>query len=865
MASLLRPVLGFSNDIGGLLGNDNDNFGAIGNLLNIQMDMLENMSSKLDKIKESLDLIIENQEAIEKKLNATPSKTVLELYQKDIEGLFILLKEKVSAYIVENESGTITAERISLIFDEILRELQLARAKVMGSGYINIPLVATCLHFEVLLMVFANQPKSYIRVVLNSYKNWFEKVSNKKGELYVSYDQAKGNALLIKSVIYNLYTYNKTKFSESRKHTISVYGSQLGKKGAAEGELFDIEITSVFYDMCFKKFKYKIGNSWNDEEMKMIIGLIDRQLIERDEVYPELEVDYSSITEIPVYTFNKEVTKNGTVAPTQISLDFFINESWEELMNTPDKDKITDAENKPRLFENAKTEIDKLNSNGELLLMYAAFVKSAYDSLNAIEKISENLDTFDDTKAISFFTEYDTIQELNNNRIEIWQAFINEKIEKMADDEKKKKLLEINTRMQQLKNSEKDIIAAYDKAQKEFEDNLSKDLWDEIAKILEPIGKEIEKGIQNVGKEAEIFGQNLGKNLEKGIQDIGKQLERDAQNLGEGISASVTFVEDQVKAYGKMLSNAGKRLLEGKIVDAVWHSYTDMLKYSDENFAKAVQNSSLLNSIASSVCTIYGGPAGAAAYAAWYTYKLTKDLSLALKTGLIAGLTSYYTKEINGTEGLAVPKDEVLKKALATSAIGAIAIGASGGDEKAILEGFLKGAALSIASNKYKELTLEEIEGRAPTEGPVLKLGRIDDKYLIMRNNEGNSLFTTVFDENSGEYLVIPNAKLELLTLRELGRNVSIVGVGSVSDAGLQLFSKYETGVLMQGLAKLPYMNDMALFHDQWCDTLGNLNDFETMITILPATILTVGGSPTPLLTQIQELAIQNKEKIENP
>ncbi|MBL7882581.1 MAG: hypothetical protein JNL69_00820 [Bacteroidia bacterium] len=188
MTSLLTPVLGFSNGLGGLFGNNDGNYGGIANLLNIQMDMLENISSKLDVIKESLDLIIKNQEAIEKKLDATPSKTVLELYQKDIEGLFIILKEKVAAYIVENEKGAITAEKTSLIFDEILRELQLARARVMGNSYINIPLVATCLHFEILLMVFANQPKSYIQIVLNSYKNWFEKVSNNKSELFKNYN-----------------------------------------------------------------------------------------------------------------------------------------------------------------------------------------------------------------------------------------------------------------------------------------------------------------------------------------------------------------------------------------------------------------------------------------------------------------------------------------------------------------------------------------------------------------------------------------------------------------------------------------------------------------------------------------------------
>ncbi|MBL7882580.1 MAG: hypothetical protein JNL69_00815 [Bacteroidia bacterium] len=627
-----------------------------------------------------------------------------------------------------------------------------------------------------------------------------------------------------------------------------------------------------YFKASFTSFKNKFNQNWKDEEIdkNLFDYLFSQKIISKEQIFTDIDIIYSEKTVYPDFAFNS-TTKFQP--PVKIADGFIVYETYNNLAVAPQKEKVKLEDIQPIVANEYKINFEekefivtpeKFKDNSERLLMYASFLQSAYDALDAIDKISKNLETFDETKAISFYLEYDNIQMLNNQRIDIWQGFVNKKIETIVDEEKTKVLMALNARMQQLKNSEADIIYAYNKAQEEFKKNLSKGLWDEISEALEPISKEIEKVIQNVGKEAEKFGQNLSKNLEKGIHDIGKQLEKDVQNAGMAIEVSVNFIGDQAEAYGKSLSNAEKRIREGKIIDAIWHLYTDPIKYGDENLAKAVQKSSLLNNIASSVCTIYGGPGGAAAYAAWYTYKVTNDLSLALKTGLITGLTSYYTKEINGTEGLVLPKEELFKKALATSAIGAAAIAASGGDEKAILEGFLKGVALSVASNEYKKLTAMEIEGRAPTQDPALKL-KLDytkDKYLILRDSADKNLFKPV-ESPLGIVYFVPNDGYETLTLTELGRSVSMVGVASVTDNGFQVFT--ETAIPMKLLAKLPYINDMAYFHDKWCDTVGNLNALETAITILPATILTVGGSPTPLLTQIQEQALENKEKLKNP
>lgn len=112
------------------------------------------------------------------------------------------------------------------------------------------------------------------------------------------------------------------------------------------------------------------------------------------------------------------------------------------------------------------------------------------------------------------------------------------------------------------------------------------------------------------------------------------------------------------------------------MVDALWGLGIDPLKSTDDNAAKAFQDSSLLTSIATSVASIYGAPYGGAAFAAWLTYKQTGSLDAALKTAVI----TYLTQEANASAKSidTVEISGVVKKTLVTSAIGAAAIAASG-------------------------------------------------------------------------------------------------------------------------------------------------------------------------------------------
>ncbi len=127
-------------------------------------------------------------------------------------------------------------------------------------------------------------------------------------------------------------------------------------------------------------------------------------------------------------------------------------------------------------------------------------------------------------------------------------------------------------------------------------------------------------------------------------------------------------------------------------------------------------------------------------------------------------------------------------------------------------------------------------------------------KYLFLKDNDGNPMFKS-FEETIADGTKMTRV-VPLVDVSSMPRNISMVGLASATtDAGL--LSLAETGVPMQSLATIPYMNDMGYFHDIWCDTVAQtgyeMNMAETVVTIIPAAIVTVAGSDTPLLTKIIE------------
>ena len=141
----------------------------------------------------------------------------------------------------------------------------------------------------------------------------------------------------------------------------------------------------------------------------------------------------------------------------------------------------------------------------------------------------------------------------------------------------------------------------------------------------------------------------------------------------------------------------------------------------DDDLATAVTESSLLNNVAAAAASAYGGRGGAAAYAARYTYKQTRDLRLALRAGVTAGVASKGLKMVDGMPSGTV--GQLTRRTLASASVGGAAVAAAGGRERDVLEAFAKGAAYSLARENYRDMTDKQIDLRGPYERRLSETG----------------------------------------------------------------------------------------------------------------------------------------------
>ncbi|WP_144395077.1 hypothetical protein [Pleionea sediminis] len=381
-----------------------------------------------------------------------------------------------------------------------------------------------------------------------------------------------------------------------------------------------------------------------------------------------------------------------------------------------------------------------------------------------------------------------------------------------------------------------------DAVKKEAENRVN-GILKEAEKRRDAVKKEVKNRVDTVTKEAKKRKQtaqyivelkphnNLVVCRNKAFRDTVEEIKRAGININDLALATGNFVESSVNKWGDTLSDAEKRVREGKIVDAIWHVATDPLRHSSDNLANAAMQSDLVNYAGTAIASVYGGPEGAAAYSAWLTYETTGDLNLALKSGVTAGLTAHSMNIVNTMPNTS---DYLFRKALANAAISGAAVAVSGGDEAAIRDAFFKGVTVSVARHVYREMTNSGIEGKAPTKEPLLK------ESEDVKNN----------------YPKLDNGNLDI---SKMGKGNSHTGLAT-NQANPPYISFYETSGLMKDLGKAPYINDMAYFHDQWA-AIADLKGISVQLTIIPATILTMSGTNENITLQVTKENIQNKNK----
>ncbi|MEB6461166.1 hypothetical protein MXL92_07985 [Raoultella ornithinolytica] len=198
----------------------------------------------------------------------------------------------------------------------------------------------------------------------------------------------------------------------------------------------------------------------------------------------------------------------------------------------------------------------------------------------------------------------------------------------------------------------------------------------------------IKKTVDNATRTFVKAVNDVASTYDKAWKDIGAQAQRSFNDLTEAGAAIVHFAGNELSSQYALLNKAENQIKEGKIIDAIWSTTVAPFHDSEKNLYDAMQESHVLDQAITSAAAFYGGPAGAAAVAAWKVMRLTGDINSALRAGALAAVVQQGGAIVNGMPDGTI--SEVVKKAAIAGAVGGVAVAVSGGDEQAITDAFLK-------------------------------------------------------------------------------------------------------------------------------------------------------------------------------
>ncbi|MBZ9709957.1 hypothetical protein LB543_24945 [Mesorhizobium sp. ESP7-2] len=315
----------------------------------------------------------------------------------------------------------------------------------------------------------------------------------------------------------------------------------------------------------------------------------------------------------------------------------------------------------------------------------------------------------------------------------------------------------------------------------------------------------------------------------KAWRDVGNQGKESFDDAVDAGKAVGNFVKNQANDQLTQAAAAAKRLRDGKVVDAMWGLGTEKLQSSEKNFSKATQESKVINAAAATAAATYGGPAGAAAYAAWSTYRQTGNADMALRAGLLAALTSQ-TGAISdmptGTTG------EILRKSAVAGAAGGLAVAAAGGDEKAIKDGFLKSAGAVIVQAGTDKVTAYSPEAKDAFDTV---------QCLSARDVDCVSKTTWARDAQGKILEEMPRIDISKLDPKDYTGTWSQIDPSSAEG---------QVNAAVVQASKLPNAEAIPLLNNQWVLTwtLGKEQQLESS---KPTVVLTYVGDDPPFISEV--------------
>jgi hypothetical protein len=360
-------------------------------------------------------------------------------------------------------------------------------------------------------------------------------------------------------------------------------------------------------------------------------------------------------------------------------------------------------------------------------------------------------------------------------------------------------------------------------------------------KAAHDTGDAVEKATDDTGHTLEKAAHDVGNTAEKATHDTGKTVEKAVHDGGDTVVALVDFTGHTWDSTRIAVGDAAKRVQEGKIVDAIWHLSTDPLKSGEANTFKMVEQSNVIRVAGQIAASVYGGPGGAAAFAAWVTYRETGSLDAALKAGVITGVTSAAMSGI-----VELPHDatsQMVKQAVLSGTVSGIAVAASGGDENAIKEAFFKGAAFSVVRNVYEAQTKTDLDEHS-SHGPAYCMAAVDTTVGCAPPREAYDHIDGFGKADVGSD-DLPKVDVRL-TLKFRPH------VGTWAKAGdSPWIGTNEQSAVMIGISKYPGMNAMAFLHDHVSYAM-HLDPVTNVVSIVPATVFTYYGTLAPVQDKIR-------------
>jgi hypothetical protein len=240
-----------------------------------------------------------------------------------------------------------------------------------------------------------------------------------------------------------------------------------------------------------------------------------------------------------------------------------------------------------------------------------------------------------------------------------------------------------------------------------------KELIDAAGRSGDSTLKSAAQNLQALGdkfdKETKTAISNALTNPAQGVKDAVNTHVKAANDFVDAVRASVRFAERAVRGYREVLSENEKRVREGKVVDAIFSIQVDALRSENENAAQFMQESETARQAAQALASTYGGPAGAAAFAAWYAYNAsTGNVDAALRAGAYTYLVGEGYAQVGAMPSGTI--DEVVKKAAATAAVRGTAVAAAGGTRDEVLQAMASGGGAIIVQSGQAYVTKEYVD-----------------------------------------------------------------------------------------------------------------------------------------------------------